>query len=121
MRRLVERGPHTVTVTPMRTLDDGLGQVVAKGEPVTLSGVMVQPISAPESDLATGTVGAATWRVIGAGIWPGGPYASIRVDVGPPGLQGRIFDQVGDVQARASGRRTHHFVVAMSAHGQEVH
>ncbi|WP_172121388.1 hypothetical protein [Actinomyces faecalis] len=120
MSRLVERGPHTVTVTPTRVVDDGLGRVTEAGEPVTVTGVMVQPSSASASDLARNQVGSTSWRILGAGTWPGGPYSTIRVDTGPPGVQGRVLDQAGEALQRGSGHRTSHFVVTATARGAEV-
>lgn len=122
MRRLVERGPHTVTVTPMLVSRDALGTSLAPGEPVRVEGVMIQPVSemgGGASDQAAGVVSQASWRVIGAGTWPGGPYSTIHVEAGPPGLAGRDFQQSGEAMARASGRRTAHFTVTMTALGVE--
>lgn len=117
---LLHSGPHTVTVFPAIASADLLGRVTLPGDPVTFHGVMVQPVATEPSDLAEGLVGRSRWRVIGTGSWPGGPYCTIRVDAGPPGTQGRIFDQIGEASQRGCGQRTRHFSVLMAAHGKEV-
>lgn len=117
---LLARGPHTVTVrSRVRTnsTDRGNNPKFELGEPVTVQGVSVQPMTAEEQlafraefDVAPATL---VQRVIGRGPWPGGPYSRVT-------FRGREYDQVGEAQVHSTGRRTGHFTAVIKARkGQE--
>lgn len=115
---LLDRGPHTVTVTPMVEVRDSMGTTLEPGAPVTVQRVAVQPLSADEAE-ALGVQARTAYRVIGRGPWPGGINSSIRVDTGP--YAGRVFDQDGEARIYGMSPRTAHFDVAMTARGAEGH
>ena len=114
---LIHRGPHTVTVTPRVKVTDSMGTTIRDGTPVQVTGVAVQPVSAEESE-ALGTQALTTYRIIGAGQWPGGVQSKVRVDVGP--YTGRTFDQQGEARVYGMSPRTAHFDVLVTARGSEV-
>lgn len=114
---LIHRGPHTVTVTPRIKVTDSMGTTTKDGPPVRVPHLAVQPVSAEESD-SLGTQALTTYRIIGAGEWPGGVNSKVRIDDGP--YAGRTFDQQGDARIYGMSPRTAHFDVLVTARGSEV-
>lgn len=111
---LLRSGPHSVLVIPNWVVVDELGSELSGDEPPSqVDGVMIQPVSSADSDLALGTVGADVYRVIGAGTWPGGPYSTVFIQDGPPNMVGREFDQDGPARIHGASPRTAHFTVTI--------
>ncbi|UQN30658.1 hypothetical protein [Brachybacterium kimchii] len=117
---LLTSGPHSVTVTPMERVQDVDGTTVRPGAPVPVRGVSVQPISATEAQ-GLGLSVLSTYTVIGAGVWPGGPYSQVTIDAGPPEIVGETLQQQGRPRGYAMSRRTAHFEVTLSTEFAEVH
>lgn len=116
--RFLEDGPHTVIVTPMKPVDGRAGRRYEPQTPVTIDRVLVQPSAGNALKAAEtrtpwkGLVDEGTIRVIGtARTWPGGPHSLIRVTVGPPGIQGHLYQQSGDAQNYGASPMTRHFTV----------
>lgn len=120
MSSLLRRGPHQVTVIPVEETTDKLGVTTRDGSPVTVTSVMIQPLSTTPTDQTDNDPGHSLWRVIGPGTWPGGACSRVRVDTGPPGLTGRDLDQVGEALQRSCGHRTAHFTVTLRSRGRQV-
>lgn len=111
---LLNSGPHTVTVTPVikQKASNGAPRYV-RGTPVTVSHVMVQPMTASEVD---GQVTAITtmYQVIGSGVWPGGPHSIVE-------WNGREWDQEGEARIYSVSPRTAHFDVMIRARDAQVY
>lgn len=113
---LLDRNPHTVTVTPMVQVSDSMGTTIQPGDPVTLR-VAVQPLNTQESsDL--GFQAQTSCRVIGKEGWPGGVSSTVHIDSGP--YEGRTFDQEGEPRWYGMTDRTRHYDVIITARGTEV-
>lgn len=112
MSRLVDRGPHAVTVYPRVSVDTEMGPVAAYGEPVSVQSVRVSPRAASVVTPADGQRYVTTeFRIVGGGYWPGNDGAKIIVDEGPAPYVGKELYQRGEVLARASNPRVAHYVV----------
>lgn len=113
MNRLVDRGPYTVLVTPMVKKRDITGAyALTPGSPVKVSGVQVQPTTAEE--LGTNILTAPTsYRVIGAGVWPGGVHSKVE-------WNGRQFTQNGEASIYSNSPTTAHFDVMIVSQSSEV-
>lgn len=114
---LLDRGPHSVTVTPMVTVGDSMGTTLQPGTPVAVEHIAIQPVSAEESE-ALGIAVSTSYRIIGRGGWPGGVHSRVLVDVGPNA--GRTFDQHGDAREYGMSPRTAHFDVVIKSGSSEV-
>ena len=114
---LLDRGPHSVTVTPMVEVQDSMGTTIQPGTPVSLSGLALQPVEASEAE-ALGVQARTSYRVIGRGGWPGGVHSVVRVDAGP--YAGRSFDQSGEARIYGMSARTAHFDVVITSGSAEV-
>jgi hypothetical protein len=108
---LLDRGPHTLTVTPRTRTKDALGAAVwTPSTPVEARGAM-QPVSATESTelgLTTETV----YRFLGR-TWPGDVHAEVS-------WNGRPFEQVGEAKVHGMSPRTAHVEVILKARGAAV-
>lgn len=108
---LLDRGPHTLVVTPkLKQTDPYGGTAIVDGAPVTVRG-SVQPVSADESE-ALGVQAQTVYRFIGRS-WPGG-IRSTAV------WNGRTFDQQGEPKIYSMSRRTAHVDVILTARSAEV-
>lgn len=116
MSFLLDRNPHRVTVTPMRTVKDSMGSTVVPGDPIDLE-VFIQPLSSDEqADL--GLQSKTTCRVIGREGWPEGVSAKVLITKGP--YQGRTFDQEGEPRRFGMSPRIYHYDVLITSRGTEV-
>ena len=115
---LLDRGPFTVEVVTMTTVQDGMGSTLVPSIPVTVTGLQMQPVSSEEAD-ALGTTALTTFRLIGRGPWPGGPHSRVTVTGGPHSV-GRMFDQRGEARLYGNGRLTRHVDVLITAAGSEM-
>lgn len=113
---IIDRGPHTVEVTPKVKTSGSLGTEYKNGPPVIVRRVAVQPISAEESQ-ELGIVAHTSYRIIGRGKWPGGALSKVRVVVGPTNA---TFDQHGDARIYGMSKRTAHFDVTIVQNGTEA-
>ncbi len=105
---LLDRAPHTLTVTPKILETDRYGGTkTVDGEPVEVRG-SVQPVSSEESG-ALGVQVDTTYRFIGR-TWPGGPHSTALWD-------GRTFDQQGEARRYSMSPRTAHVDVLLTARG----
>ena len=111
---LLDRGPHTLSVQRMTTATDPVYGGTTKlpdGPPVTVSGAMVQPLSAAEaSDL--GVRADTSFRVL-CRTWPGGIYSRVT-------WSGRDLFQRGETTSYTVGRRTRHDTAVLVANSAEV-
>lgn len=114
---LLDRGPHSVTVTPMVEVEDSMGTTIQPGTPVPLVGVAIQPVTAEESE-ALGVSVSTSYRIIGRSGWPGGVHSRVLIDVGPQA--GRTFDQHGEARQYGMTQRTAHFDVIIKSGSTEV-
>lgn len=114
---LLDRGPHSVTVTPMVLVEDSMGSTLEPGDPVPVERVAIQPVATEEAE-ALGVQALTSVRVIGRGPWPGGINSRVRIDVGP--YAGRVFDQSGEARFYGMSSRTAHFDAILTARGAEV-
>lgn len=112
---ILDRGPHSVVVTPKVKVPNGYGEnELADGDPVTVSGLSVQPVTAEELNAFGGGMQAwTTRRIIGRGPWPGGIHSTIQFD-------GRTWEQFGEAEFYTTGRRTKHFSCMIRARFAEV-
>lgn len=106
---LLTTGPHTVTVYPrIRSFDEVGAPALTDGEPVVVTGGMMQPASSSvQPAFTTGTVATADWTFICKGPWPGGPHSRVE-------WQGRIFDQMGAAREFSVSPRTAHVEVSLT-------
>lgn len=107
--RIVDSGPHTVSVEPRNRIEGDIGTDWDYGIAVAVPHVRVSPQSPEMIDTVNGYLPVTTVRIVGAGTWPGGPGARITVTDGP--YEGRTLTQVGDTVVRASNPRVAHYVV----------
>lgn len=107
------RGPHVVEVTEYHPVQGDMGLKFEQGETHLITGVSIQPLSESEAS-DRGQAGQQTYRVYGAGTWPGGVYSRIKVIKGPdPGE----YDQVGPARNTNMTQATQHFRVEISKRG----
>lgn len=105
---LLDRGPHTVVVTPKVEVPDRYGGTsYVDGDPVNVRGAM-QPVSADESE-GLGVQADTSYRFIGRD-WPGGIHATAV-------WAGRIFDQEGEARRYSMSARTTHVDVILTVRG----
>lgn len=117
MSFLLDRNPHRVTVTPMRTVKDSMGSTVVPGDPIDLE-VFIQPLGSDEvSDLGL-EQSTMSCRVIGRDGWPEGVSSKVLVTKGP--YEGRTFDQEGEPRWYGMSPRIHHYDVIITSRGTEV-
>lgn len=116
---LLDRGPHTLIVTPVVQTTDRYGEdALTDGAPITVTGCSMQPMTMEEAT-AAGAQAATTYRVI-CRQWPGSLSSSAVVVHGPPGTVGRTFDQQGEPRHYGMNPRTAHDDVVLTARGTEV-
>lgn len=107
--RLLDRGPHTVTVHPYVEKRTDLGRDYSYGDPVTVERVAIQPVSVGEGEDQSSASG--TYTVIGSGMWPGTSRSRVTVVTGPhPGE----YDQQGPAKHHGMSPRTSHYVVRIT-------
>jgi hypothetical protein len=105
---LLDRGPHTLVVTPKVEVTDRYGGTTyVDGDPVTVRG-SVQPVSTEETE-ALGVQVDTTYRFIGRD-WPGGIHSTVVWD-------GRNWDQQGEARRYGMSPRTAHVDVILTARG----
>ena len=108
--RLVDRGPHRVTVEPIQVtaLDAAGDPVESHGPPVTVTNVRVQPlVSSYFADAHGDPHLVHQRRLSGSGGWPGGHGARVV-------WKGSTFVQEGEAVTPEESSRTEHFVVTLS-------
>lgn len=118
---LLENGPHTVTVYPkVKTKNQYNSWDFVDGPPVVMNRVAVQPMGASPTKPVSETVETdltdqvrTNLRVIGIGSWPGGPNSHVIVE-------GRDYDQKGEVAVFDMSPRTAHWMVILQARSVEV-
>lgn len=116
---LLDNGPHELIVTPVIQTTDRYGEdALRDGDPVAVAGCSMQSMTAEERDEA-GVQAATAYRVI-ARAWPGGISSHAVVVHGPPGTDGRTFDQQGEARGYGMSPRTAHVDVVLTARGAEV-
>lgn len=112
MSRLVERGPHSVTVYPRVVVETEMGRIASYGDPVTVERVRVSPRTANVTASADGQRFVTTeFRIVGSGEWPGNDGAKVVIEEGPAPYVGRELFQYGDVLARNSNPRVEYYSV----------
>lgn len=111
---IIDRGPHTVVVTPMVVTQGAMGDKTTPGDPVVVPLVAVQSVSAAELERVRLTDTREVYQVIGRGTWPGGALSLVEVTVGP---RLGVFDQQGPARQYGMSPRTQHYDVLISARG----
>jgi hypothetical protein len=112
---LLDQGPHTLLVQLVRSVTDAYGgsRKVDDGPPLTVTGAMVQPLTAAEAT-GLGVRPDTSYRVI-CRSWPGGIHSKVRwVD------QSRDLFQRGETTLHTVGRRTQHHSAVLVANNAEV-
>lgn len=108
---LIDRGPHVVTVQPMRQADDryGPGAWEADGDPVQVRGAL-QP--AAETETAAPGVQTDTQFTFITRRWPYGPHTRVVYD-------GREYEQLGEARRYRMSPRTSHDDVRLRVVGAD--
>ncbi|MEX5308895.1 hypothetical protein [Kocuria sp. CPCC 205297] len=106
---------HTVTVTTVQRVPDGMGGYEDVEQPPVTRHCNVYPLSATER-YELGFQAVTTYQVFdheqqinpGAGPWPGGNHTRIT-------WEGRTFQQEGEPMVHTMSRRTSHQRIVMTA------
>lgn len=112
---LLDNGPHAVTVTVMTGTKNQYNgwDLTPAGDPISVSGVSVQPVTDEEVASSGGTIEITSKRIIGRGPWPGGVHSVVH-------WNGRDWDQQGEARIYGMSERTGHFDVIVHSRSSEV-
>ena len=124
--RILENGPYKVEVTTMRAVEGRMGRRYEPAQVHVVSGVLVEPVAS-----GAGTAGEdrtseqalvddASFYVMGAGRWPGGPHSIVRILEGDAINRDYRYQQSGEAQYYGASPMVAHFRVRIDLLRGEV-